>query len=299
MAVTAVLMLGGCRTVLFGALNSTDQHSGIDVDRHLVFAPSQHLCLDVYRPEHATGAPIVVFFYGGDWTHGKRQWYRFVGAALAAHGIITVIPDYRKYPLVRLDGFMQDAAHAVAWTYDHAARFGGDPQDLFVMGHSSGAQIAGLLATDRTWLAADGLSLHSLAGFIGLAGVYDFVPIPPRDANMRRIFGTRPREQRRADPITFVQRGDPPMLLVQGTDDREVRAGRSVALARKAQAVGDDAELKLYPGVGHMALVFALSRPLHAQASTLRDVLTFVRAHLRTSPAKFVAAPALPRPGVE
>lgn len=282
----APLSLGGCRTVLFGAFNSTDQRSGVEVERDLAFAPGQHLSLDVYRPAHAAHAPVLVFFYGGNWTHGRRQWYRFVGTALAAHGILTIIPDYRKYPDVRLDGFMQDAAHAVAWTHDHAAQFGGDPQDLFVMGHSSGAQIAALLATDPTWLAADGMSLHSVAGFIGLAGVYDFVPIPPQDADMRRIFGTRPREQRQADPITFVRHGDPPMLLLQGTDDHLVRAADSVALARKAQAVGGDAELKLYPGVGHMALVFALSRPLRDHASTLRDVLTFVHAHTRTSPAR-------------
>ena len=278
-AVIAMLSLGGCRTVLFGALNSTDQRNGIEVERDLTFAVGHHLALDVYRPADATHAPVVVFFYGGDWTHGKRQWYRFVGTALAAHGIVTVIPDYRKYPRVRLDGFMRDAARAVVWAHDHAAQFGGNPQALFVMGHSSGAQIAALLATDPTWLAADGMSLHSLAGFIGLAGVYDFVPIPPKDANMRRIFGTQPHEQRQADPFTFVRHGDPPMLLLQGTDDHQVRTANSVALAHKAQAVGDDAELKLFPGVGHMSLVFALSRPLHDQASTLRDVLTFVHAH--------------------
>ena len=285
-AIVAVLLLAGCRTLLFGALNTTDQRRGIDIERQQVFAPAQHLDLDVYRPAHAAHAPVIVFFYGGDWTHGKRQWYRFVGTAMAAHGVITVIPDYRKYPRARLDGFMQDAAHAVAWAHDHAAQLGGDPRDLFVMGHSSGAQIAGLLATDPSWLAAAGMPLHSLAGFIGLAGVYDFVPIPPKDADTRRILGTRPGEQRRADPITFVHQGDPPMLLLQGSDDHEVGAAGSVSLARKARAVGDDAELKLYPGVGHMALLFALSRPLHDQASTLHDVLTFVHAHAQTSPAK-------------
>ncbi|TAL90577.1 MAG: alpha/beta hydrolase [Rhodanobacter sp.] len=98
---------------------------------------------------HARQAPVVVFFYGGDWTHGKRQWYRFVGTTLAAHGVVTVIPDYRKYPRVRLlDGFMQDAARALAWSHRHATELGGDPRNLFGMGHSSGGQIAGLLATD-------------------------------------------------------------------------------------------------------------------------------------------------------
>jgi acetyl esterase/lipase len=281
--VVALLLLGGCRGLLFGALNTTDQRRGIEIERQRVFAPAQRLDLDVYQPAHATHAPTVVFFYGGDWTHGKRQWYRFVGTTLAAHGVITVIPDYRKFPRVRLNGFMRDAAHAVAWAHDHAVQLGGDPKDLFVMGHSAGAQIASLLATDPSWLAANGMSLHDLAGFIGLAGVYDFVPIPRKDAGMRRVFGTLPSEERRADPVTFVRPGDPPMLLLQGTDDHEVATAGSMSLTRKAQADGDDAELKLYPGVGHMEILFALSRPLRHQASTLRDVLGFVRAHSRPS----------------
>src|SRR6185437_7562109 len=197
-AVGAMLLLGGCRTMLFGALNRTDQHKDIEVERNLPFAPAQHLSLDVYLPAHMQHAPVVVFFYGGDWTHGKREWYRFVGTALAAKGVIAVIPDYRKYPRVGLDGFMQDAAHAVAWAHQHAASLGGDPQDLFVMGHSSGAQIAGLLATDPSWLAADGVSLHDLAGFIGLAGVYDFVPLPKRETGMRHLFGKQASALRRA-----------------------------------------------------------------------------------------------------
>jgi len=292
-AVGAMLLLGGCRTMLFGALNSTDQHKDIEVERSLPFAPAQHLSLDVYLPVHAQHAPVVVFFYGGDWTHGKRQWYRFVGTALAAKGVITVIPDYRKYPRVGLDGFMQDAAHAVAWAQQHAASLGGDPQSLFVMGHSSGAQIAGLLATDPSWLAADGLSLHDLAGFIGLAGVYDFVPLPKRETGMRRLFGKQASAQRRADPMSFVRGDDPPMLLLHGAADREVRAAGSVALARKAHAVHDDAEARLYPGVGHMDLVLALSRPMRHHAPTLRDMLAFIRAHERNTPPRVASRSTL------
>ncbi|WP_254422786.1 alpha/beta hydrolase [Rhodanobacter sp. B05] len=286
LAAGAMLLLGGCRTMLFGALNSTDQHKDIQVERSLPYAPAQHLSLDVYLPAHVQHAPVVVFFYGGDWTHGKREWYRFVGTALAAKGVIVVIPDYRKYPHVGLDGFMQDAAHAVAWAHQHAASLGGDPQSLFVMGHSSGAQIAGLLATDPSWLAADGLSLHDLAGFVGLAGVYDFVPLPKKEADMRHLFGTQASEQRRADPMTFVRGNDPPMLLLQGTADREVRAAGSVALARKAHAVHDDAEARLYPGIGHMDLLLALSRPMRHHAPTLSDVLAFIRAHERNTPPR-------------
>ncbi|MFA6228882.1 MAG: alpha/beta hydrolase [Rhodanobacter sp.] len=295
-----LLLLGGCRTVLFGALNSTDQHRGIVMLHDQTFDLAAHLALDIFRPMHALHAPIVVFFHGGDWTHGKRQWYRFVGTALAARGVITMIPDYREYPKVNWHGFMQDAAHAVAWAHTHAAQFGGDPQSLFVMGHSSGGQIAALLATDPSWLAADSLSLHDLAGFIGLAGVYHFVPLPKKEAGMREIFGTQPSDQQRADPYTFVSPDDPPMLLLQGTADQQVDPAESIALARKAQAAHDDAELKLYPGVGHMALVFALTRPMRNTAPTLDDVLAFIDAHERGPRRRFSAAlaHAQPRRGI-
>src|SRR5215469_1501440 len=61
--------------------------------------------LDVYAPEpRRAQAPIAVFFYGGSWQGGDKSIYRFVGAALAARGVVTVIPDYRVYPEVRFPG---------------------------------------------------------------------------------------------------------------------------------------------------------------------------------------------------
>lgn len=279
LVLSVLLLLSGCHGVLFAGLNTTDEHKGIDVERHIVFDATHHLALDVYRPAYAEHAPIVVFFYGGDWMRGKRQWYRFAGAALAARGVIVVIPDYRKYPAVKMDGFMQDAAHAVAWTHDHAAQIGGDAQDVFLMGHSAGGQIAALLATDPMWLEADGMQPRDIAGFIGLAGVYDFVPIAAREKDMLGMFGRASAEQRRAQPVSFVHGAEPPMLLLQGTADHEVDPSNSKSLARAMQVQHEDVTLKLYPGVGHSALLFSMSRPLREHAPTLGDVLAFIHAH--------------------
>ena len=276
-----LLLLGGCHAVLFAGLNTTDEHKGIETERHVVFDAVHHLALDVYRPAGVEDAPIVVFFYGGDWTHGKRQWYRFVGTALAARGVIVVIPDYRKYPRVKLAGFMQDAARAVAWTHDHAEQIGGDAGDIFAMGHSSGGQIAALLATDPAWLEADGMQPRDLAGFIGLAGVYDFVPIPAKEKDMLGMFGRTPAQQRRAQPVSFVRGDEPPMLLLQGTVDHEVAPSNSTSLAHAMKAQHEDVSLKLYPGIGHMGLLFSLSRPLREHAPVLDDVLAFIHTHER------------------
>ncbi|MBB6241375.1 alpha/beta hydrolase [Rhodanobacter sp. MP1X3] len=280
----SIVLLGGCRATLFAGLNSTDQHRGIAQQRNIVFDATHDLALDVYLPEHdghptTAQAPIVVFFYGGDWTHGKRQWYRFVGTALAARGVIVVIPDYRKYPLVRMNGFMQDGARAVAWAHAHAVALGSDPCDIFVMGHSAGGQIAALLATDPRWLSPYGMKPHDLAGFIGLAGVYDFMPIPAYEKDMLGTFGRASADQAQAQPVLFVSGYEPPMLLLQGTGDHEVDPSNALSLDKAMLARHEDVTLKLYPGIGHSPLLFAMSRPLRDHAPTLADILSFIQDH--------------------
>ncbi len=285
----AVFLLAGCRATLFAVLNSTDQRHGIEQRRDISFDPADRLALDVYLPDHGPDhsddrassdhAPVVVFFYGGDWTHGKRQWYRFVGTALAAKGIVVVIPDYRKYPHVTMDGFMQDGARAVAWAHNHAAKLGGDPNSLFVMGHSSGGQIAALLSTDPAWLKPYGMRPRDLAGYIGLAGVYDFMPIPASEKDMLGTFGRIPAEQARAQPVRYVSGHEPPMLLLQGTGDHEVDPSNALSLDKTMLAQHEDVTLKLYRGIGHSPLLFALSRPLRHHAPTLADIVRFIREH--------------------
>ena len=274
-----VVFLNGCEASLFAGLNATDQHRDIATRTNLVFDSERALAADVYAPAHAEHAPIVVFFYGGTWVHGERAWYRFVGTALASHGVIAVIPDYRKYPQVKLDGFMQDAAEAVAWTHTHAAEIGGSPDDIFVMGHSAGGQIAALLATDPQWLGSHGLKPADLAGFIGLAGCYDFVPVPQDDPIMLGVFGSTPEQQRRGQPVSYVRGAEPPMLLLQGTDDSEVEPSNAISLYRATQAAHGDSTLRTYPGVGHEALLFSLSRPLRNGAPALGDILAFIASH--------------------
>lgn len=279
------LLLSGCEASLFAGLNATDRHAGITTQQGIVFDAQHKLKLDVYRPAGAVHAPVVVFFYGGSWVRGERAWYRFVGTALASHGVIAVIPDYRKYPQVKMDGFMRDAARAVAWAHDHASELGGNPNDLFVMGHSAGGQIAALVATDPSWLAPYDLRPSDLAGFIGLAGCYDFMPIDPSEKDMLGMFGRDEASQARAQPVRFVRGKEPPMLLLQGTADREVDPSNAISLAHALQAHHEPVALKLYPGVGHVALAFALSRPLHGDAPTLADTMAFIHAHPSANPA--------------
>jgi dipeptidyl aminopeptidase/acylaminoacyl peptidase len=123
---------------------------------------------------------------------------------------------------------------------------------------------------------------NELAGFIGLAGCYDFMPIPASEKDMLVIFGHDAASQARAQPVRFVHGAEPSMLLLHGTADHEVDPANSVSLANAMQSHGEDVTLKLYPGVSHNALIFSLSRPMRDKAHTLDDVLAFIEAHPRT-----------------
>lgn len=280
LATASSLALAGCQSALYSGINLLADDTGVVEQRGIVFDPAHALALDVYRPERPrAGAPTVLFFYGGSWRNGERGWYAFVGRALARNGVIAIIPDYRKAPQVRFPAFIEDGARAVAWAHAHAARHGADPGRLHLMGHSAGAQIAALLGTDGRHLAAVGLAPTDLAGVIGLAGPYDFLPITSR--KLAEVFGPVERHPA-SQPVNFVDGDEPPFLLLQGLDDGVVIPRNARRMAARLAANGVAVEHREYPGVGHPGILLALARPARSQAPVLADVL----AHLeRTVPA--------------
>jgi acetyl esterase/lipase len=231
--------------------------------------------LDIYLPAAAASAPrpLIVFFHGGRWSSGDKAEYRFVGGALAQLGCITMVPNYRHYPRVKLPGFMQDAARAALWAAAHAADFGADPTRLFLMGHSAGAHIAALLALDTAYFIALGEPCPCIAGVIGLSGPYDFLPL--READVQDMFGP-PELYPVSQPIHHVRPDAPPMLLIHGSRDRMVLPHNSRSLAAALSARGVPVTLKLYSGLGHADTVAALSLPARRRAATLADIAAFV-----------------------
>lgn len=269
----AALLLCGCAGVFFSTLDKLEYAANVAERDHIVFDETHRLALDAYAPAGAQNDPVVVFFYGGSWSEGKRRWYRYVGDALAANGVVVLIPDYRKFPDVRFPAFMHDAAHAVAWARAHAREFGGDPSRVFVMGHSAGGQIAALLACDKRYLAAVDMKPRDLAGMIGVAGAYAFLPFVDDEAE---IFGDDARGRYDSQPINFVDGDEPPMLLLQGSDDNDVPPSNAQAMEERLQAMDGTATLKLYPHVGHNQIMLALARGRYASVPTLADTLAFI-----------------------
>jgi acetyl esterase/lipase len=268
-------LLSACSPVT--VLNALAPRAGITETRDISYAPGDRHELDIYRPHADRPVPVVVFIYGGGWKDGDKAEYRFVAAALAARGFLTVVPDYRLFPQVRFPAFLQDNAEAVAWTRTNIARYGGDPHRIFLMGHSAGAYNVAMLTLDKQWLAADGLDPdRDIAGTIGLAGPYDFLPL--HDPELEEIFSPA-GDLSLSQPITFARGNAPPMFLAAGTADQTVLPRNTEHLAAAIRRDGGRVEERLYPNVNHVKIIGAMAGVLRWLAPSLTDVMTFLEQH--------------------
>jgi acetyl esterase/lipase len=259
----------------------------IQLTQSIAYAERSRHRLDVCRPRGAAAAPVIIFFYGGAWQSGYKELYRYVAKALARRGYVAVVPDYRIYPEVRYPDFLNDGARVVRWVKDNIPRFGGDPDKLFLKGHSAGAHIAAMLSIDARWLGKVGLDpRRDIAGLIGIAGPYDLMPL--RDEKLKVIFGgvNRPETQ----PIFHVAPGAPPALLMTGGRDRLVEPGNSVRLAARLVAAGNTATVLTYRRIGHFIIIAAVAPFLRFLVPVMRDLDAFIAATLR-APQRNMAQP--------
>ncbi|MGH8494658.1 MAG: alpha/beta hydrolase [Gammaproteobacteria bacterium] len=274
----AVQTTAACTPLAFGVLNLPARFGDYTLVTDLAYAEGSRRKLDIYSPEDVRSPrPVIVFFYGGRWQSGSKGNFRFVADAMTALGYIVVIPDYRLYPQVRFPAFVDDAARVVAWTHANIDAYGGDPGRLFVMGHSAGAHLAAMVSLDENYRLRAGGVPGCIAGMIGLAGPYDFLPL--EDADLREIFGPEVRYPL-SQPINYVNAGQPPLLLLHGADDAIVAVRNSLNLAAASREEGAEAESRVYEGIGHVGILIALSRPFRGRAPVVADVHAFIRGVL-------------------
>lgn len=268
------MVLAACSSI--DLLNSMVPNQGFKRISDLTYAQGARGGLDIYQPKTPlAGNPVIVFVYGGSWQEGNRTDYRFVGQALANKGMTVVIADYRVAPEVGYPAFLEDTAQALVWTYHHISTYGGNPDNLFIAGHSAGAYNALMVATNNVYLKQVGGQGISLRGVIGLAGPYNFLPI--EDPKIIAIFGGAARPE--TQPITYVKNGLPPMLLMHGTDDDKVYMHNTRTMARALAEHGNEVEMHLYPQVGHVGIVLALAHPFQWRTPVLAQITDFVKRH--------------------
>jgi arylformamidase len=186
--------------------------------------------LDVYSPANAKNLPVVVWIHGGGWQGGDKSEVNVKPQVLNGKGFVFVSVNYRLLPKVDMETLTRDVAKSIRWVHDHIAEQGGDPNRLWIMGHSAGAQLAALLCTDDRYLKAEGLSLAIVKGCVPVDGdTYDIpamievaetrwrvhgLPVPKSTHRIK--FGEDPAKHKEFSAVTHVgkDRGIPPFLIL-------------------------------------------------------------------------------------
>jgi len=195
--------------------------------------------LDIYTPAAGKNLPVVVWVHGGGWRAGDKTEVASKPLAFTRKGLVFVAVNYRFVPNVPMDAIVRDIAKSVRWVHDHVGARGGDPNRIFLMGHSAGAQLAALVATDERFLQSEGLSLAILKGCVPVDGdTYD-VPLqvatvaarykslgqPEPKFGYAEKFGP-PDRQRDLSAVRHIasNKGIPPFLILHVADHTDTSA---------------------------------------------------------------------------
>lgn len=227
--------------------------------------------LDIYAPDAADEAdldtaaptlhPIVVYVHGGVWHTGDKRNVDYKPGAFVRNGYVFISINHRLSPHVQHPSHVQDVAAAIAWIRDHAREYGGDPERIFLLGHSSGAHLAALVATDERHLNGFGADLSDLSGVILVDGAAYDIPLllaleePTSRTRIAMVFGLNGEVYEDASPINHVapNKGIPPFLLIRCAQ-REASDVQADYMARALRAAGVYAQIYMAPLSTHTSI---------------------------------------------
>ena len=275
-----VLSLSACDNMGLWFVNGLARFSDYEAITDISYAKHPLNKLDLYRPSKQT-KPLatIIFFYGGCWGNCQtfsKEDYRFVAESLTSLGYLVVIPDYRHYPAVHFPKIIADTSSVVKWVNESIADYGGNPQNIFLMGHSSGAHIAAMLTFNKRYLSPK--NGQGLRGFIGLAGAYDFKWDEPYQFELFKAF----KDPAYSQPITFVDGHEPPSLLLHGYDDTTVKLSNIVNLTAQIKLKKGQVHSIYYDNIDHVEIISSLSMPLRHQFTVHQDIIKFLTLHRKT-----------------
>ncbi|WP_439817211.1 alpha/beta hydrolase [Zavarzinia sp. CC-PAN008] len=278
LALVIVGALGAAACSPLKALDLVVSSAGYTVQADQPYGSLPRQKLDVYRPD-APAKALVVFYYGGGWNSGEKGDYRFMAQTLTANGYAVVLPDYRLVPAIHYPDFVEDSAAAMAWALDHRQEIApGRP--VFVMGHSAGAYNGAMVAYDPPFLERHGHRIQEIAGFVGLAGPYDFLPL---DSPLSKGAFGEVADLPSTQPVNKVTVDAPEALLIHGEADDTVYLHNPRSLKRALEAKGNTVTFITYPEIGHLGPLVAFASPLGRNESLRSDVLAWLDA--RSGPA--------------
>ncbi|WP_276480142.1 alpha/beta hydrolase [Paraflavitalea pollutisoli] len=170
--------------------------------------------LDVYYPKGATNFATIVWFHGGGITGGSKS----IPKALMEKGYAVVAVGYRLSPKVNAPAYIEDAAAAVAWVYQHIAQYGGSTKLVFLSGHSAGGYLNMMITLDKKYLAKYSIDANTIAGVIPFSGQVITHFTVRKEQGIKEL---QPTIDQYA-PLYHVRPDAPPMLLITGDREKEL-----------------------------------------------------------------------------
>jgi len=272
--------------------------------------------LDLFVPRGKKNYPVLFFVHGGAWRSGDKSFlgvYTALGKFFASRGVGTVVINYRLSPAVQHPEHVKDVARAFAWTQRRIADYGGDPRQVFVCGHSAGGHLVSLLATDETYLKAEGVDPASIKGVMAVSGVYRILPTDPEvtleDDKVKEVtnpggngpapraaaeggevrfrmnlftpvFGSDPKVRADASPINHVHKGLPPFVIFHADNDLTTLPEMAEEFDQALKDIGCTSERVCVKDRSHINIMTKASKPDDPLGAAM---LAFVR---RTTQAK-------------
>lgn len=249
--------------------------------KHVTYNAKHNLQLDVYAPRKIKEPKkILVFVHGGNWVHGKKSIYPFFGKGMARKGVIGVVINYRLSPATDYEGMATDVAEAVKWVKDNCNSFGGDPDNIYISGHSAGAQLAALVATDNRYFEKLGMK-NPIKGTVLIDAfgldMYRYFSLSKNenDTMYRRVFSNDSATWKKASPAYHLSKSMPPFILFVGGKTypviRQMNQEFYAAVAKYQPAT----EFIIVKRKRHVPMIFQFINP---GARAYKQILGFMNA---------------------
>ncbi|MGX1309160.1 arylformamidase [Amorphus suaedae] len=240
---------------------------GVVAHRNQRFGPASWQLFDVFTPaEPGSGRDVIVVFHGGGWTNGYREFNGLMAPGITAQGAILVAPTHRLAPGVRYPQFIHDAMTALAAIRRRIAAFGGDPDRLFLAGHSAGGHVATQIALRPDLRAPHDLPDSAFHGCLPISGILDLrseAPAPDSlEARVYEMVLASPDQDAEASPLLWLDRLAMPLLLTWGLRDSERVRRSNAEAAERLTALGLPHRTRL-EDTDHFGTHLALIDPAH------------------------------------
>ncbi len=247
--------------------------------KDIAYGENEWQTLNIYPSKETSTTPVIIFIYGGAWYKGSKEQHHFVADGLVRQGYTVVIPDYIKYPEGRFPSFVEDVALATAWVKSNIKRYGGNPEQLFMVGHSAGAHTGALLITDGHYLNQVALSKQDIKGFVGIAGPYNFTPKKPKYIE---TFGRHNFTVMKAN--NHVDGTEPPVKLLHSKGDKTVHIVNFQTFRNKLMSEGVNIQTELYEDVGHVSMVLKIHPWFADEIDIAKEINDFILPIINVNP---------------